>query len=108
MSDTGSTPQVQMPEAVLVDDMGAAGLLGIGATYFRRLVAQGRIGPAGVRLGRRRLHRVDELRRWVKAGLPNRAEWVRLVATEGKNSPHDGRTGPVGVSAPDTRSGGQE
>ena len=63
-------------EALLVDDATAALMLAIGTSYFRWLLKSGAIGPEPVRLGRRQLHRVDQLLAWVLAGLPSRKEWL--------------------------------
>jgi hypothetical protein len=70
-------------EPFLVSDADAARLLGISVAYFRSLEKRGDIGPLPVRLGsgKRRLHRVAELRRWVAAGMPPRESW--LAAREG-------------------------
>jgi len=64
------------PEPLLVPDEVAAAMLGVGVSYFRGLLKQGAIGPEPVRLGRRQLHRVDLLRAFVEAGLPDRAAWL--------------------------------
>ena len=55
----------------------AARVLGIGRTLFYSLQSGGRL-PAPVKLGRRALWRVDELRRWSDAGCPSRHEWERI------------------------------
>jgi hypothetical protein len=62
-------------EPALVDDPTAAKMLGVGVSYFRVLVSRGAIGPEPIWLGKRRLHRVDLLRRWVRMGMPDRAAW---------------------------------
>jgi hypothetical protein len=71
--------------ALLVNDEQAAGMLGIGVSYFREMLKSGAIGPQPVRLGRRQLHRPDLLQAWVMAGLPDRAAW--LAMGEGGNQP---------------------
>jgi len=69
--------------ALLVDDVTAAAMLGLGVSFFRELLKSGAIGPEPVKLGRRQLHRCDLLQRWVAAGLPPRATW--LTAEESKD-----------------------
>ena len=63
-------------EALLVDDVTAAAMLGLGVSFFRELLKSGVIGPEPVKLGRRQLHRVDQLRAWILAAMPDRREWV--------------------------------
>lgn len=59
----------------LVNARDAAHILGISPTFLEQLDASGRLGPQALRLGRRRLWSVEELRSWVRAGLPQREEW---------------------------------
>lgn len=66
---------------LLLNDQQAAEMLGIGTSYFRRLIADGTIGPAPVALGKRRLHRRDLLEKWVSMGLPNRTSTTWKQAT---------------------------
>ena len=64
--------------ALLVDDVTAAAMLGLGVSFFRELLKSGAIGPEPVKLGRRQLHRCDLLRVWVERGLPDRREWLAM------------------------------
>ena len=91
-------PRVRLPEPLLVDDDGAAALLGIGTSFFRELMREGQIGPAPVRLRKRKLHRVDHLRRFVSEGLPDRREWLRILAADKKQP----SCGPVASTAPES------
>ena len=52
---------------LLVGDETAAVMIGLSPSYFREMAKAGRIGPEAVRLGRRRLWRVDDLKSWVAA-----------------------------------------
>ena len=52
----------------------AAAMCGISLRTWRTWDAAGRI-PQPVRIGRSTRWRVDELRAWVEAGCPRRAEW---------------------------------
>jgi predicted DNA-binding transcriptional regulator AlpA len=61
---------------ILVDAHHAAALLGIGLRTLRAMDASGRL-PAPVRLSRGCVRwRLSELREWIDAGAPNRAEWA--------------------------------
>ena len=50
-------------------------LTGIPLRTCERLASTGRIGPTPIRLGRRKLYRLAEVREWVALGCPGRAEW---------------------------------
>ena len=69
-------------EPLLVDQMTAARMLGLGKTLFYELLATGQI-PPGVKLGRRRLWSVDELKAWARANCPSREKWDRLREQKG-------------------------
>lgn len=71
MSALDETRHPMIPP-LLLDDSEAAQMLGIGTSYFRRLIADGTIAPTPTALGKRRLHRRDLLERWVLLGLPHR------------------------------------
>ncbi len=53
-----------------------ADALGVSPRHVEALHAQGRL-PRPVRLGRRRLWPVDEIRHWLEAGAPPREAWER-------------------------------
>jgi len=67
-------------EPLLVDGEAAARLLGISVRHLLSLDSGGRI-PQPVRLGRRRLWVVEELRAWARAGCPARDQW-RVIQEE--------------------------
>jgi len=69
-------------EPLLVDDVAAGRLLGIGASFFRQLEQRGVIGPMPILWGKRRLHRVDTLREWVRVGMPDRKTWLTMNGGE--------------------------
>jgi len=62
-------------ERLLLGSDDAARACGISRTAWWALQSQGRV-PAPVRLGRRTLWSVDELRAWVAAGCPPRERWL--------------------------------
>jgi len=64
-------------EPLLVGAAGTARLLGLARTTIYAMHQDGKI-PAPVRVGRKLLWRVDELRRWVAAGCPGRTRWEAL------------------------------
>ena len=79
MLETTTTIQVAPVEPILVNTQVAAKMLGLGVSYFSELVDQGVVGPMPVRLGKRVLHSVRLLRRWESMGMPDRAEFLRLL-----------------------------
>jgi predicted DNA-binding transcriptional regulator AlpA len=72
MNDTICTP-----DKLLLSADEAAAVLGIGKTLFYSLHSGGRL-PLPVKLGRRTLWRVDELKSWTAAGCPNRQKWETM------------------------------
>jgi predicted DNA-binding transcriptional regulator AlpA len=62
------------PEPLLLKAMQAAAICGKSLRTWRTWDAAGWI-PRPVRIGRSTLWRADELREWVAAGCPRRAEW---------------------------------
>ncbi len=64
----------QAPAPLLVTARQAAALCGKSLRTWRTWDAAGWI-PRPVRIGRSTLWRADELRQWVAAGCPRRAEW---------------------------------
>ncbi|MEX2671909.1 MAG: hypothetical protein WD294_07355 [Phycisphaeraceae bacterium] len=63
---------------VLLGAESAASMLSLSRRYFLTADASGRIGPRSIKIGRRRLWSVDELRTWAAAGCPHRREWERI------------------------------
>ena len=66
-----------MMERLLIDANEAARLCSISTSVWRHWNTSGFI-PMPVHLGHRTLWRVDELRRWVEAGCPNRSRWIEM------------------------------
>ena len=69
--------------ALLVDANRAAGLCGLGRTSWLKLNAMGKT-PEPIRLGRRVLWRIAELRAWVDKDCPPRHKWEWSAATREK------------------------
>lgn len=67
-----------------VNGKDAARLLGIGRTLFLQMDNSGRLGPMGLKLGKRRLWSVEELRAWVNAGCPIRERWQQIKSEQKK------------------------
>ena len=61
-------PVVVQAEPLLVGARDAARLLGLKQRSFERRLACGDLPAATVRIGRRRLWAMDDLRSWVRAG----------------------------------------
>lgn len=75
---------MQTVDPLLCDVKTAAAMLGVGRSLFYQMAADGRLGPVGIRLGKKRLFRLDELRKWVVAGCPTRERWLaKMEATNG-------------------------
>lgn len=71
----------------LLDVRGVGQFLGgLSKSFIEKLDASGQLGPMALRLGRRRLWSVDELGRWVSAGMPRREDWIS--ETPGGNRAH--------------------
>jgi len=66
---------VNTMESLLVDSTEASRLCGISRTMWWSLHSAGRV-PMPVRLGRRTLWSVEELRGWIAAGCPPRERWL--------------------------------
>lgn len=92
--------QAPPADVLLVSASEAARLCGVGLTTWYSLIAQGRVPPS-VRLGRRRLWSVEELREWTRARCPASETW-----TWGRSRPLRGqpfvepRPAPGGGGAP--------
>jgi excisionase family DNA binding protein len=63
----------------LLTAIDAAALLGVSRAHFYRMHNAGRI-PLPIRLGGAVRWRVDELRAWIDAGMPNRQRWQVMYA----------------------------
>jgi len=64
-------------EPLAVGAKEAAALCGIGLTLWRNMGQTGQV-PAFIKLGGRCVWSLDELRRWIAAGSPNRERWEIL------------------------------
>ena len=69
-------------EPVALDARRLAESLGISTRHLESLLATGQL-PLPVRLGRRRVWPVDEVRAWLEAGAPPRDRWMVLRDQEG-------------------------
>ncbi|MGC8541351.1 MAG: helix-turn-helix transcriptional regulator [Phycisphaerae bacterium] len=75
MTATTLPPPEPLPLAVAAAD--AARLCGVSPAHWAAMLAGGRV-PPGVRLGRRRLWPVAELRDWLAAGAPSADRWAAM------------------------------
>jgi predicted DNA-binding transcriptional regulator AlpA len=62
-----------------VSAAGAAVIAGVGESTWWRLHAGGKV-PRPNKLGGKTLWRVEELKRWIAAGCPDRASWQAMEA----------------------------
>jgi predicted DNA-binding transcriptional regulator AlpA len=60
---------------------GAAVIAGVGESTWWRLHAGGKV-PRPNKLGGKTLWRVEELKRWIAAGCPDRASWQAMEAAK--------------------------
>ena len=65
-----------MPLAV--DAATVAKMLHVSLRHLRRMDASGKLGPHGLRFGRSVRYSVEEVRRWLEAGAPDRATWDQI------------------------------
>ncbi len=63
-------------ERLMVSDEVAAEILGFKKTLLRQMDKTGELGPPSIVIRRRRLHNVEALRAWTRAGCPPRPEWL--------------------------------
>jgi predicted DNA-binding transcriptional regulator AlpA len=73
-TDLSNIASDQHPDQLLVTARQAAHMCGKSLRTWRTWDSTGWI-PRPVRIGRSTLWRADELREWVAAGCPRRAEW---------------------------------
>ena len=71
----GSADQHLQP--FLADARALSGLLNLGRSTVLKLDASGRL-PRAIRLGRRKLWSVREVRDWIAAGCPARDRWEAM------------------------------
>ena len=65
-------------EPLLISVGAAADIIGIGKTLFLQLEQSGRIGPLPIKLGRRKLYLLSELREWSNMRLPTREKYLEI------------------------------
>jgi predicted DNA-binding transcriptional regulator AlpA len=70
---------------LVADAKRLARLLTCGIRTIRTWDAAGRL-PSPIRIGGRVVWRVDEIRRWLAAGAPDRETWNVIRATHKKNA----------------------
>ena len=66
-------------EPLAVDARAAARMCGVSRTHWYAMKASGRL-PLPIRLGRRTVWRVDDLKRWVAEGCPPLHRWQQMNA----------------------------
>lgn len=76
-------PHAPRIHPLLVDAVAAAEAHDVCERTWRSLDAQGLV-PEPVRLGRRRLWSVEDLRAWVRLGCPNRERFEQCRGTGGR------------------------
>lgn len=74
--------KIDKVEPILVGISDAAKMLSISRGLFYEMISDGRLGPVGIRFGRKRLFSVGELRRWVDASCPCREKWLSMQGTQ--------------------------
>jgi len=67
-------PGQRLPEPIAGDAKTVSYLTGFSVRTIRRMDASGEM-PRPIRKGRKVLWRLDEIRRWVEAGCPDRRDW---------------------------------
>ncbi len=75
--DENKMSSKDLVDPLLVDARKAASMCGIGRTLWYDLGSAGRL-PKPIRLGRRLLWRVDEIKAWIAAGCPGRSLWEQM------------------------------
>jgi len=74
---TTADPQAPALEPLAVDAKAAARLCGVSRALWYSMDSAAQI-PAGVRLARRRVWPLAELREWLAAGCPSRDRWQTI------------------------------
>jgi hypothetical protein len=64
--------------AAMTDDQGVAEMLSVTPHKVHEELRCGRL-PAPIEVGGEQRWRINEIRSWIKAGLPPRAEWERRM-----------------------------
>ncbi len=68
---------------LLLNGRAVAALLSIGLSLLYQMDRSGPLGPMGLRFGRKRLWRQEEIRAWVQADCPRRELWVKMAQEQG-------------------------
>ena len=63
------------PEVLLYDISDLCKVLNCGRTHLNNMRLTGQFAPDPILFGRKLLFRADEIRAYVKAGMPNRKHW---------------------------------
>ena len=79
-------PNLQQSKPLLIPLADVPRVVSYGRTLLYSQIASGKFGPAILRAGRKRLVRLDELRRWVEAGMPARDVWLAMQASAGRRA----------------------
>lgn len=77
-------PTPPQSEPLLIPLADVPRVLSFGRSHLYSQIAGGKFGPTILRVGRKRLVRLDELRRWVNCGMPPRDEWQAMEASAGR------------------------
>lgn len=81
---SGQIPPAPSPgDKLLIDMADLAHLISLSVRTLRRMDASRDI-PGRVVVGRRVLFRTEDIREWVRAGLPDRGRWTQLQTRNGK------------------------
>lgn len=63
------------PDRLTATDAELARMMGISARHLWNMDRDGRIGPTPLKLGKSRRWNLSDVRAWLDAGAPSRAEW---------------------------------
>src|SRR5262245_22860618 len=86
-------------DKLLIDMADLAHLTSLSVRTLRRMDASHDI-PGRVVVGRRVLFRTEDIREWVRAGLPDRDQWAALQHRNGRRSPDARGSSPGGYRCP--------
>jgi len=76
-AEVAADPPTAAPLLWTPDDLAAA--LQVSVRTLRRQELLGKIGPRPLTIGRGLRYRVDEIRAWVAAGVPDRDTWRAMI-----------------------------
>jgi len=75
----GRAARVGNPPPIALDARRLAAALGISPRHLETLLTSGRL-PRPIRLGRRRVWPIDEVRSWLASGAPPQERWETMGA----------------------------